>query len=60
MGGPMKREKNSLKELTEVKIISTGYTRPGSHNAEEKLTGFSVKGGKSWKLIPPAIATFLL
>ncbi len=46
--GPMKREKESLKELKEIKIVSTGYTRPGSHDAEEEVNRLL---GDGWQLL---------
>jgi hypothetical protein len=33
----MKKEKIDLTELNEVKIITTGYTRPGAQNAENEV-----------------------
>ncbi len=36
-GGPMKKDKVDLSEFNEVKIITTGYTRPGSQNAENEV-----------------------
>ena len=44
----MKREKQSLKELKEIKIVSTGYTRPGSHNAEDEVNRLL---GDGWQLL---------
>ena len=33
----MKKEKIDLTEFNEVKIITTGYTRPGAQNAENEV-----------------------
>jgi hypothetical protein len=33
----MKKDKIDLTELNEVKIITTGYTRPGAQNAENEV-----------------------
>ena len=44
----MKKEKNNLDELRVVKIISTGYTRPGSHNAEDEVNRLLTEG---WQLL---------
>jgi hypothetical protein len=55
MGGPMKREKENLKELTEVKIVSTGYTRPGSHNAEDEVNRLL---GEGWQLLETYITCY--
>ena len=33
----MKKHKIDLTELNEVKIITTGYTRPGAQNAENEV-----------------------
>jgi hypothetical protein len=34
LGGLMKKEKTDLTGFNEIKIITTGYTRPGAQNAE--------------------------
>jgi len=47
-GGPMKKEKNNLNQCREVKIISTGYTRPGSHNAEDDVNRLL---GEGWQIL---------
>ena len=44
----MKKQKDSLSELREVKIISTGYTRPGSYNAEDEVNRLLTEG---WQLL---------
>ncbi len=44
----MRHEKNILKEFREVKIVSTGYTRPGSHNAEDEVNSLL---GEGWQLL---------
>jgi len=44
----MKREKENIKELKEIKIVSTGYTRPGSHNAEDEVNRLLNDG---WQLL---------
>jgi hypothetical protein len=44
----MKKEKISLNQYREVKIISTGYTRPGSHNAEEEVNRLL---GEGWQIL---------
>jgi len=33
----MKKDKMDLTEFNEVKIITTGYTRPGAQNAESEV-----------------------
>lgn len=55
----MKKVKENLNELREVKIISTGYTRPGHITPKMRSTGFSVRDGNCWKPILPATATSL-
>ena len=47
-GGEMKREKNDLSQYSEVKIISTGYTRPGSNNAEDEVNRLL---GEGWRIL---------
>jgi hypothetical protein len=44
----MKKEKNYLNQYREVKIVSTGYTRPGSHNAEDEINRLL---GEGWQII---------
>jgi hypothetical protein len=44
----MKKEKNYLNQCREVKIVSTGYTRPGSHNAEDEVNRLLTEG---WQII---------
>ncbi len=44
----MKKEKNNLNQCREVKIISTGYTRPGSHNAEDDVNRLL---GEGWQIL---------
>lgn len=40
----MKKENIDLTEFNEVKIITTGYTRPGSQNAENEVNRFLREG----------------
>ena len=44
----MKKEKDILSELMEIRIISTGYTRPGSHNAQDEVNRLLDEG---WQLL---------
>ncbi len=44
----MKKEKPDLAEFKEIKIISTGYTRPGTHNAENEVNRLF---GEGWVLL---------
>jgi len=44
----MKKEKNYLNQYREVKIVSTGFTRPGSHNAEDEVNRLL---GEGWQII---------
>jgi hypothetical protein len=44
----MKKEKIYLNQCREVKIVSTGYTRPGSHNAEDEVNRLL---GEGWQII---------
>ena len=44
----MKKEKLDLSEFKEIKIISTGYTRPGTHNAEDEVNRLFREG---WVLL---------
>jgi hypothetical protein len=44
----MKKEKIDLDEFKEIKIISTGYTRPGAHNAEDEVNRLLREG---WGLV---------
>ena len=55
MGGPMKKEKDDINELNEIKIISTGYTRPGSHNAEDEVNRLLNEG---WQLLETYITCY--
>ena len=48
VGGSMKKEKVDLTEFKEVKIISTGYTRPGIRNAEDEVNRLLKEG---WVLL---------
>ena len=43
-----KKEDCNLSQFKEVKIFSTGYTRPGSHNAEDEVNRLLKDG---WVLI---------
>jgi len=36
-GGFMKKEKMAIPVFNEIKIIATGYTRPGAQNAENEV-----------------------
>ncbi len=44
----MRHEKTNLKEFREIKIVSTGYTRPGSHNAQDEVNTLL---GDGWQLL---------
>lgn len=44
----MEKGKTDLNEFKEIKIISTGYTRPGAQNAEDEVNILLRKG---WELI---------
>jgi len=44
----MKKEKIDLNDFMEIKIISTGYTRPGAHNAEDEVNRLLREG---WELL---------
>ncbi len=47
-GGPMETDKIDLTGFSEIKIITTGYTRPGSQNAETEVNRFLREG---WTLL---------
>ena len=47
-GEQMKKEKNDLSQYREIKIVSTGYTRPGSHNAEDEVNTLLEDG---WQIL---------
>ena len=51
----MKKEKNDLNELREIKIVSTGYTRPGSHNAEDEVNRLI---GEGWQILETYITCY--
>ena len=51
----MKKEKENLNDLREIKIISTGYTRPGSHNAEDEVNRLLIEG---WQLLETYITCY--
>ena len=51
----MKKAKDNLDELREIKIISTGYTRPGSHNAEDEVNRLL---GDGWQLLETYITCY--
>ena len=36
-GGFMKKEKMAIPVFNEIKIVATGYTRPGAQNAENEV-----------------------
>ncbi len=44
----MKKENLDLTEFKEIKIISTGYTRPGTQNAENEVNRLF---GEGWILL---------
>ncbi len=44
----MRHDKTNLKEFREIKIVSTGYTRPGSHNAQDEVNTLL---GDGWQLL---------
>jgi hypothetical protein len=44
----MKKEDVDLTEFVEIKIIVTGYTRPGAQNAENEVNRFLREG---WTLL---------
>jgi hypothetical protein len=44
----MEKEKVDLTEFNEIKIITTGYTRPGAQNAENEVNRLLREG---WVLI---------
>ncbi len=44
----MKKGKIDLNEFKQVKIISTGYTRPGAQNAEDEVNTLLREG---WELV---------
>jgi hypothetical protein len=44
----MEKRKIDLNEFREIKIISTGYTRPGAQNAEDEVNTLLREG---WELL---------
>ncbi|MFB3887085.1 MAG: hypothetical protein ACE144_17810 [Thermodesulfobacteriota bacterium] len=44
----MKKDNTDLTKFNEIKIITTGYTRPGSQNAENEVNRFLREG---WTLL---------
>ncbi len=44
----MKKKEINLDQFKEVRIVSTGYTRPGSHGAEDEVNRLLSEG---WKLL---------
>jgi hypothetical protein len=44
----MKKEKVNLNQFKEIKIVSTGYTRPGYRTAEDEVNKFISEG---WELL---------
>jgi hypothetical protein len=40
----MKGERIDLTEYTEIRIVTTGYTRPGAQNAETEVNRFLKEG----------------
>jgi len=51
----VKRDKISLNQFKEIKIVSTGYTRPGSRNAEEEVNKYLQEG---WELLETYITCY--
>jgi len=47
-GGPMKKEKLDVAEFNEIRILTTGYTRPGAQSAESEVNRLLKEG---WVLI---------
>jgi hypothetical protein len=54
-GGPMKTDKIDLAEFNEIKIITTGYTRPGAQNAESEVNRLLQEG---WILLETYITCY--
>jgi len=54
-GGPMKTDKIDLPEFNEIKIITTGYTRPGAQNAESEVNRLLREG---WILLETYITCY--
>jgi hypothetical protein len=54
-GGPMKTDKIDLAEFNEIKIITTGYTRPGAQNAESEVNRLLREG---WILLETYITCY--
>ncbi len=44
----MKKDQERLKEFKEIRILSTGYTRPGSRSTEEEVNTLLREG---WELL---------
>ncbi len=51
----MKTDKIDLAEFNEIKIITTGYTRPGAQNAESEVNRLLREG---WKLLETYITCY--
>ena len=51
----MKKDKINLTEFNEVKVITTGYTRPGAQNAENEVNRFLREG---WTLLETYITCY--
>jgi hypothetical protein len=51
----MEKGKIDLNEFKEIKIISTGYTRPGAQNAEDEVNILLKEG---WELIETYITCY--
>jgi len=51
----MNKDKNDLTEYNEIKIITTGYTRPGAQNAENEVNRLLREG---WKLLETYITCY--
>jgi len=51
----MNKDKIDLTEYNEIKIITTGYTRPGAQNAESEVNRLLREG---WKLLKTYITCY--
>lgn len=51
----MKKEKIDLTEFNEIRIIATGYTRPGAQNAENEVNQLLREG---WILLETYITCY--
>jgi hypothetical protein len=48
LGGSMKKGKIDLNEFKQIKVISSGYTRPGAQSAEDEVNALL---GEGWELV---------